>query len=320
MNRRAAWALALLWSVSAWAQEPSHPDFTGTWTLVRSQSSIQMSVPARVLRIDQKDGVLKLSQAYAQRGRSVTSSRELTTDGKETERAEPGQTSFERGSWEGDRLAVTIRTESAGGKGSKTARYALSPDGNTLTVEERFTGTVEYGVTWVYRRTDGEPALVWPSLTLKPLGYGQVDGRYPAGQPILLQLVITNDKPVPVELWLKDHGKNGDQEPLWSLAARITDKEGKLLTRDECCPDADEWWTSAVIISDSCGPRECEMPGDYVTLAPGQTVLRTAELNALVWNCPALRKMSRTSLPAGTYDVQLTVDDLVSEPIRIVVE
>lgn len=309
MSRRIAWTLALLWSVSAGAQDSPHPDLTGTWTLVRSQSSIQMSVPARVLRIDQKDGVLELSQTYAQRGRSVTSSLEVTTDGKENV------------SWTGDRLAVTIRTASDSSKVAKIARYSLSPDGNTLTVEERFTGsTVEHGETWVYRRTDGEPALVRPKLTLKPHGYGQADGRYPAGQPVLLQLVITNDKPVPVELWLKDHGKNGDQEPLWSLAARITDKEGKLLTRDECCADADEWWTSAVIISDSCGPRECEMPGDYVTLAPGQTVLRTAELNALVWNCPALVKMSRTSLPAGTYDVQLTVDDLVSEPIRIVVE
>ena len=65
---------------------------------------------------------------------------------------------------------------------------------------------------------------------------------------------------------------------------------------------------------------ECEMPGDYVTLVPGQTVLRTADLGSLIWNCPALVKMRRNSLPAGIYDVQLSVDGLVSEPIRIVVE
>ncbi len=320
MNRRVAFALVLVWSASAWAQEPSRPTLSGTWTLVRSQSNLQFARGAMVLRIDQKDGVVKLSRTLAEQGRSETTGIELTTNGKETVRKEAGQTFFDRGSWEGDRLAVVTRIE-GGWEGTKTAMHSLSPDGKTLTIEERFKGSrMDYGETWIFRRTDGEPSPALPRLTLKPLGWGKADGHYPAGKPILLQLAIKNDQPVPVEVHLRDHGKDGSHEPLWGLAARITDQEGKLLTRDERDPGADEWWTSAIVISDSCAPRECEMPGDYVTLAPGQTVLRAAELDALIWNCPALRKMSRTSLPAGTYDVQLTLDGLISDSIQIVVE
>lgn len=323
MHRHAVWALVLLWSTSAWAQEPPRPNLSGTWTLVRSQSSAQIGPGAMVLRIDQKGDRVKLSRTFAeQKGRSETSSIEIRTDGRETLRKDAHMTYFERGSWEGNRLAVVTRSQ--GGhlrEATTTAMHSLSPDGRTLAIEERFkSSTLKYEETWVFRRTDGEPSPAWPRLTLKPLGYGRLDGHYPAGEPIHLQLIFTNDQPVPVELWLKDHGKEGTQEPLWSLAARIADEHGKVLTRDECCTDADDWWSSAIFTSDSCGRGECEMPGDYVTLAPGQTVLRTAELNALAWRCPGLVKMDNTSLPAGSYEVQLTVDGLVSEPLRIVVE
>jgi hypothetical protein len=323
MKRRAAWTLVLLWSASALAQvpqEPSHPNLSGTWTLVRSRSQrVSPAAGVTVLRIDQEGGRIKLSRTLAEQGKSETSGIQVTTGGKETTRKETGHTYHDRGSWNGDRLAVVTRIEADWGGGTKTALYSLSPDGNTLTVEERFSGRFTYEETSVFRRSDGEPSPAWPKLTLKPLGFGQLDGHYPAGKPILLQLAILNDQPVPVELRLRDHGKDGDPEPLWSLAARITDKDGEVLTRS-CCPEVDDWWSSAIAISDSCAPGECEMPGDYVTLVPGQTVLRTANLGSLIWNCPALVKLRRSSLPAGTYDVQLSVDGLVSEPIRIVVE
>jgi hypothetical protein len=320
MNRRAAWTLVLLSSASVWAQEPSRPNFSGTWTMVRSQSRIQFPLPGvTLLRIDHKDGVFRLSYTFAEKGRSTTSDSEITTDGKETIRKESGHVFFVRGSWEGNRLVIVTRTKTDLGKSTVTQKYSLSPDGNTLAEETRFTGYLNYEETRVFRRTDGEPSPAWPRLTLKPLGWGHDDGHYGADKDILLQLAITNDQPVPVELRLRDHGKNGSQERLWSLAARITDAQGKVLTRS-CCHEEDDWWSSDIAISESCLPGACEMPGDYVTLAPGQTVLRTAELNSLVWNCPALREMHRTSLPAGTYDVQLTVDGLISEPLRIVVE
>jgi hypothetical protein len=326
MNRRVAWTLVLLWSASAWAQESSppnlaHPNLAGTWTLVRSRSKIQSpNSGVTMLRIDHKDGVFKLSWTAADQGRSETYSTKVTTDGKETVSKRGGAAFHDRGAWEGDRLAVVTRIVGDGREGTKVARYSLSPDGNTLTSEERVTyPRVSFEMTWVFRRSDGEPSLGWPKLTLKPLGWGRLEGRYPAGENILLQLAITNDQQVPVELRLRDHGKDGSQQPLWSLAARITDKDGKLLTSSECCAGTNEWWTSALVHSDSCAPGECELPGDYVTLDPGKTVLRTAELNSLVWNCPGLRKMHRNTLPAGTYDVQLTLDGLISDPIRIVV-
>ena len=320
MRRRAVWALVLLWSATAWAQEPSQPNLSGTWTLVRGRSQlVSPSAGVTVLRIDQEGGKVKLSRTFAEQRKSETSAIEIRTDGRETVRKEAGQTLHDRGSWEGERLTVATRIEASWGEGRKTATYSLSPDRGTLTVEERFSGRFSFEETSVFRRSDGEPSPAWPKLTLKPLGFGQTDGRYPQGKPILLQLAITNDQPVPVELRLRDHGKQGDPEPLWSLAARITDKNGEVLTRS-CCPKEDDWWSSAIAVSDSCGPDECEDPGDYVTLAPGQTVLRTADLASLVWNCPGLVQMHRSSLPAGSYDVQLSVDGVVSEPIKIVVE
>jgi len=324
MKRHTAWTLVLLWSASALAQvpqEPQHPSLSGNWTLVRSRSKlIGNTSGVTLLRIDQEGSRIKLSWTLAEQEKSETFAIEVRTDGKETVRKERGQKSFDRGSWDGDRLAVTTRVESEWG-GTRTALYSLSPDRNTLTMEERFSGRFFYEHTYVFRRSDGEPSPAWPRLTLKTLGFGQLHGRYPEGKPILLQLAITNDQPVPVELRLRDHGKDGDQEPLWSLAARITDKDDKLLTHS-CCPVEEEsdWWTSAIAISDSCSPGECEMPGDYVTLAPGETVLRAADLASLIWNAPGLVQMHRSALPVGTYDVQLSVDGVISEPIKIEVE
>jgi hypothetical protein len=320
MSRRIAWTLVLLWSATAWAQEPSHPDLSGTWTLIRSRSrSISPEAGVTTLRIDQEEHRIKLSTMVAGQGKSETFAFEVRTDGKETVRKRPGHTFFDRASWDGDRLAVTTRIEADWGGGASTATYSLSADRNTLTVEVRSRSRFAYEETSVFRRSDGEPSPAWPRLTLKPLGWGHEEGHYPAGKPIRLQLAITNDQPVPVEIRLRDHGKHGDPEPLWSLSARITDKNGEVLTRS-CCPEVDDWWSSAIAISDSCGPGECEMPGDYVTLAPGETVLRTADLASLIWNCPGLVQMHRSSLPAGTYDVQLAVDGVVSPSIKIVVE
>jgi len=169
------------------------------------------------------------------------------------------------------------------------------------------------------------PALAAPPpglvLTIKPLGWGKESNHYPAGRPISLQLVLTNKGTISAEVRLKDHGKNGGQEPLWGLAARVADKSGKVLTRDERDVHADDWWSSAIAVSDSCAGKECEMPGDRVSIPPGQTVLRTAELGALIANCPGLaRGLDHIQLPAGAYTVQLALNGLTSAPVQIVVD
>jgi len=169
------------------------------------------------------------------------------------------------------------------------------------------------------------PALAAPPpglvLTIKPLGWGKEGNHYPAGRPIPLQLVLTNQGTVSAEVRLKDHGKDGGQEPLWGLAARVADKSGKVLTRDERDVHADDWWSSAIAVSDSCAGKECEMPGDRVSIPPGQTVLRTAELGALIANCPGLaRGLDHIQLPAGAYTVQLALNGLTSAPVQIVVD
>ena len=157
-------------------------------------------------------------------------------------------------------------------------------------------------------------------LTIKALGWGQDGSHYPSGRPIPIQLAIINHGPVSSEVRLKDHGKNGGQEPLWGLAARVADKTGKLLTRNELDVHGDDWWSSALAPSD-CSGQECEMAGDRVSIPPGQTVLRMADLDVLIANCPGLlRGLDYVKLPPGSYTVQLSLNGLISAPIQIVVD
>lgn len=158
-------------------------------------------------------------------------------------------------------------------------------------------------------------------LTIKALGWGKDGGNhFPAGRPIPIQLIFTNHGPASAEVRLKDHGKEGGQEPLGGLAARVSDKTGKLLTRDEHDPHADDWWSPTV--QNPCVGKDCEMPGDRVSIPPAQAVRRTTELGALIANCPGLtRGLDHIQLPAGTYTVQLSLNgSLISAPIQIVVD
>lgn len=156
-------------------------------------------------------------------------------------------------------------------------------------------------------------------LTIKALGLGEEGRHFPAGRPVPLQLVLTNKGPASTEVRLKDHGKDGGQEPLWGVAARVSDKTGRLLTRDERDVHGDDYWSPA--ISDPCMGKECEMPGDRVSIPPGQTVRRMTELGSLIASCPGLtRGLDHIQLPAGTYTVQLSLNGLISAPIQIVVD
>ena len=156
-------------------------------------------------------------------------------------------------------------------------------------------------------------------LSIKSLGLGEEGRHFPAGRPIPLQLVLTNKGPAPTEARLKDHDKGGRQEPLWGVAARVSDKTGRLLTRDERDVHGDDYWSPA--ITDPCVGKECEMPGDRVSIPPGQTVRRMTELGSLIASCPGLtRGLDHIQLPAGSYTVQLSLNGLTSEPIQIVVD
>lgn len=167
------------------------------------------------------------------------------------------------------------------------------------------------------------PALAQPKpgleLTVKALGLGEEGRHFLAGRPIPLQLILTNKGPAPTEVRLKDHGKDGGQEPLWGVAARVSDKTGRLLTRDERDVHGDDYWSPA--ITDPCMGKECEMPGDRISIPPGQTVRRMTELGSLIASCPGLtRGLDHIQLPAGSYTVQLSLNGLTSAPIQIVVD
>jgi hypothetical protein len=171
-------------------------------------------------------------------------------------------------------------------------------------------------ISWASALAEPKSGL---ELTIKPLGWGEEGRHFPAGRPIPIQLTVTNHGPASAEVRLKDHSKEGGQEPLWGVAARVSDKAGRLLTRDEHDAHGDDWWSPAV--TDPCVGKECEMPGDRVSIPPGQSVRRMTELGALIANCPGLtRGLDHIQLPAGTYTVQLSLNGLISAPIQILVD
>jgi hypothetical protein len=156
-------------------------------------------------------------------------------------------------------------------------------------------------------------------LTLKPLGWGKEGDHFPAGRPIPLQLILANRGTLSTEVRLKDHGRDGGQEPLWGIAARVSDATGKLLTGDPRDIHGDGWWSAT--LADPCVGADCEMPGDRVTIPPGKAVTRKADLAPFLASAPGLRRgLDSIPLPAGAYTVQLSLNGLASAPIRIVVD
>lgn len=158
MSRRAACALLLLWTLSARAQDAPRPDLSGTWGLDKGRSRLQTPVPdLSVFYLDQWGDNFRLSRTHVVNGEPDTFTIQLTTDGKEKVLKETEETSFNRCYWEGDRLVYESRIERGKRTATNVVKYSLSPDGKTLTAEERFTGPVlKYENIWVFQREPQE--------------------------------------------------------------------------------------------------------------------------------------------------------------------
>lgn len=154
MIRRLGCAWLVLWSVSVLAQEAPRPDFSGTWLLDKEKSRLSTPAPDNaIFYIDHSDGRLGIVRAHVKDGEADTTAFRVSTDGDETvERWKDGNI-LHRGIWEGERLVLETRNRRRGQKTLAAAKLSLSPDGNTLTVEENVTGSGKAREnTWVLNR------------------------------------------------------------------------------------------------------------------------------------------------------------------------
>ena len=161
MTRQLACALLVLWSAAALGQEAQRPDLSGTWLLDKGKSSLQAPAPdTAILYVDHSDPRFLLPRAYVTDGLADRFNIRVLANGKDDVKKWRDHTTVNRCRWEGNELVLESR-DREGRKESRTVmRFSLSPDGRTLTMEERFTGPDRsYENTLVLSRETTPPTL-----------------------------------------------------------------------------------------------------------------------------------------------------------------
>jgi len=103
---------------------------------------------------------------------------------------------------------------------------------------------------------------------------------------------------------LKDHDEYHGTLPYpTGLMARVVDESGTVVTRNDVTKD--DWWSSYAVWSQFCvsstASEECLMPGDTITLKPGEEVIRIVPLARVLQG----NRQRPDGLRAGKYAVQL---------------
>jgi hypothetical protein len=161
MTRRLACALLVLWSASALAQEAPRPDFSGTWKLDKDKSTLQAPAPdTSILYIDHSGPRFLLTRAHVVDGEADLFHILVLTDGKDDVKKSQDHRTVNRCHWEGDKLILESRQRTGRKESLTVMKHSLSPDGKTLTVEERFTGPdKKYANALVLQRETTPPTL-----------------------------------------------------------------------------------------------------------------------------------------------------------------
>jgi len=141
MTRRLACWLLVLWSASALAQEAPRPDFSGIWKLDKGKSSLQAPAPdTSIFYIDHSDPRFWLNRAHIVDGVADLFSINVLTDRKNDVTKWGDDSIVNRCRWEGDKLVLESQERRDRKESLTVLKFSLSPDGKTLTAEERFTG------------------------------------------------------------------------------------------------------------------------------------------------------------------------------------
>ena len=128
----------LLLCLSATAQQPSRPNFTGVWKLDVHRSSLGSRPPESVtLYIHQSDPDFHLRRTEVQHGKSSAWSVHGRTDGEVLEQKSREGTKRTKMYWQGSQLVLEWKNHDRHGETQqKTVRYSLLDDGRTLVASE----------------------------------------------------------------------------------------------------------------------------------------------------------------------------------------
>ncbi len=114
-----------------------HPNFTGVWKLIRSESDFGFLPPPhlRVDTISHEDPVLKMRTRQKDENGDVTLERDLTIGDEPVKIAVQGKTRRIRAFWEDSVLVVETKSETSGKQWRIEDRWKLDEDGEWLTLE-----------------------------------------------------------------------------------------------------------------------------------------------------------------------------------------
>ncbi len=145
---------------------------------------------------------------------------------------------------------------------------------------------------------------------LHPHLVAEEGGSYKEGERVSLRCTFVNTSSRSQKILLSDHNDYSGTLPFpVGLVARVWDSSGELITRNEYSQEG--WWSwsyySSAVFS--------ERPGDRITLAPQEKVIRIVPLDVLLQGCQTLPE----GLKPGRYSVQLMIDNMVSNKIEIMI-
>jgi hypothetical protein len=143
--------LLLLVSIPVYAQERSHPNFTGIWKLDPNRSTLNGAQPENVtLYIHQNDPDFHLRRTEVVHGKSNAWSVHGRTDGKTMEKKSREGTQRAHMYWQGSQLVLELKRDGKSGESRTTVRYSMADDGHTLIAQEKQN---DQDSRWVFRKT-----------------------------------------------------------------------------------------------------------------------------------------------------------------------
>jgi len=133
------------------------PDFSGTWVLNLEKTRLQSlrGLESGEIVIEHAEPRFRFHRAFAIKGKTDSTSWQLTTDGREAVVEEGGITRKSRLFWDGDALVLDERLTAKWGEATNNVRYRLQDGGRTLVAEEQFRGSrFSYDNLWVADKRD----------------------------------------------------------------------------------------------------------------------------------------------------------------------
>ena len=151
-----------------------------------------------------------------------------------------------------------------------------------------------------------------PVLSIEKNGFATNlgKGNYFFYKPIYIKCIWTNSNTDAITIFLKDHDEyHGTLEYPLGIGIKVENEDGKVLTKNSISPD--EFWSYYYLWSTTFEPI---MPGDSITLKPGEKLSRLIPINVILTGLPDLKS---GNLDLGEYDIQIVHNGVYSNNLKI---